>query len=91
MSLSIQKLSASHSAKNVLITFINANNVNVFEPISKPTQDKNTDLLSSKYYLYNKRHYSIAEIPPPYCSVCNQFMTTTQCNRMIQPKSCPLF
>jgi len=96
MALSIQKLSASNSAKNALITIINSSNINIFEPIPMPiptptpNQNKNLQLLALKYEYFNNANYSITEIPPPYCSVCNQFMTTNQCNSMIQPKSCPL-
>ena len=91
MALSIQKLSSSHSAKNVLITIINSSKINIFEPmIPKPNQDKNIQLLSPKYQYYNNPNNSITEIPPPYCSVCNKFMTTNQCSSMIQPKTCPL-
>jgi hypothetical protein len=93
MSLSIQKLSACHSAKNVLITIINSskiNKINIFEPIPIPNQNKNFQSFSPKYEYFNNANYSIAEIPPPYCSVCNKFMTTNQCSSMIQPKTCPL-
>ena len=90
MALSIQKLSACHSVKNVLITMINSSKNNIFVPIPKPNQDKKYKLLSPKYQYYNNTNYSITEIPPPYCSVCNKFMTTNQCNSMIQPKNCPL-
>ena len=41
MALSIQKLSASNSAKNVLITIINSSNIKIFEPIPMPKQNKN--------------------------------------------------
>ena len=90
MALSIQKLSASNSAKNVLITIINSSKINIFEPIPMPNQNKNLQLLSPKYEYLNNANYSITEIPPPYCSVCNKFMTTNQCSSMIQPKTCPL-
>ena len=33
--------------------------------------------------------YNIVEIPPPYCSVCNKFLTNFKCNNVIQPKNCP--
>ena len=94
MALSIQKLSASNSAKNVLITIINSSNINIFEPIPMPipmpNQNKNFQSFSPKYEYLNNANYSITEIPPPYCSVCNKFMTTNQCSSMIQPKTCPL-
>ena len=89
MALSIQKLSASNSAKNVLITIINSSKINIFEPIPMPNQNKNLQLISPKYEYLNNANYSITEIPPPYCSVCNKFMTTNKCSNMIQPKSCP--
>ena len=90
MSLSIQKLGASHSVKNVFISIVNSGKVNIFEPIPKPNKIETFKLHSPKYQYSNKANYSIAEIPPPYCSVCNKFMTTNKCNSMIQPKSCPL-
>lgn len=91
MSLSIRKLSASHSAMNVLITFIEVKNINILEPISKSFKYKKIESLSNNYNNYNKIHCSIAEIPPPYCFVCNKYMTTSQCKNMNRLKSCPLF
>ena len=32
----------------------------------------------------------LIQIPPPYCPVCNSFLTRPLCNKLIQPKSCPL-
>ena len=90
MSLSIQKISSQHSVKNVLSTLINAGKSNIFQPIPEQTQDKNIERLSSKYHFYNEIRYSIIEIPPPYCSVCNKFMTNNECNNMIQSITCPL-
>ena len=49
MALSIQKLSASNYAKNVLITIMNSSNINIFEPIPMPKQNKNLQLISPKY------------------------------------------
>ena len=85
MALLIQKLSASNSAKNVLISFINSSKINIFEH----SQNDKPEWSPYKYQFYTQ-HYSITEIPPPYCSVCNKFMTTNQCNNIIQPKNCPL-
>ena len=38
---------------------------------------------------YFSKVYNIIEIPPPYCSVCNKFLTNFHCNNVIQPKNCP--
>jgi hypothetical protein len=32
----------------------------------------------------------LIQIPPPYCPVCNSFLTNPFCNKMVQPRSCPL-
>jgi hypothetical protein len=32
----------------------------------------------------------LIQIPPPYCPVCNIFLTNLFCNIIIKPKSCPL-
>ncbi len=37
----------------------------------------------------NSNVYNIIEIPPPYCSVCNKFLTNFNCTNVIQPKNCP--
>ncbi len=34
--------------------------------------------------------YNIVEISPPYCPICNKFLTNFNCNNLIRPKNCPL-
>tara|TARA_B100000902_G_scaffold193778_1_gene185145 strand:- start:2920 stop:3135 length:216 start_codon:yes stop_codon:yes gene_type:complete len=33
---------------------------------------------------------NMVEIPPPYCPICNKFLTNLTCNNLIRPKNCPL-
>ena len=39
---------------------------------------------------YVEELQELIQIPPPYCPVCNSFLTHPSCNKRIQPKSCPL-
>ena len=32
----------------------------------------------------------VVQIPTPYCHICNSFLQYPFCNKMIQPKSCPM-
>jgi hypothetical protein len=34
--------------------------------------------------------YNIVEISPPYCPICNKFLTDFTCNNLIRPINCPL-
>lgn len=33
---------------------------------------------------------NIIEISPPYCPICNKFLTNLNCNNLIRPINCPL-
>ncbi len=91
MAISLQKLTTSSATKNVFISFIKPKNVYIYEHIPNKNPYEYNNFLSPPQYQISKNiSYSVTEIPPPYCNICKKFMTTNECNNMIQPKNCPL-
>lgn len=81
MALTFQKITSSNTAKNVFVTFIKSSVSQPLYPKPKPPTTFNT------YFMEN---YSVIEIqPPPYCSICNKYMTNSYCNSVIKPNECP--
>ena len=39
---------------------------------------------------YVEKLQELIKRPPPYCPLCNSFTDNISCNKLIQPKSCPL-
>ena len=63
------------------VTFIKSSVSQPLYPKPKPPTTFNT------YFMEN---YSVIEIPPPpYCSICNKYMTNSYCNSVIKPNECP--
>lgn len=79
MALAFQKVTTSNTARNVFVTFVKPNLVQRLKP--KPP---------NTFQTYFMEEYSIVEIPPPpYCSICNKYITDTYCHSVMKPDYCP--
>ena len=80
----------------VNVNFVNVNfvNVNFVKSIATNLSNKSALPLPIPIELvlkpYVEELQELIQIPPPYCPVCNSFLTNPSCNKRIQPKSCPL-
>ena len=80
----------------VNVNFVNVNFVNVKSLQSIATNLSNKTVLPLPIPMeldlkpYVEELQELIQIPPPYCPVCNSFLTHPSCNKRIQPKSCPL-
>lgn len=52
-----------------------------------PIQVEVTEIPKVKFF---RIIYNIVEISPPYCVICNKFLTNFTCDNLIRPKNCPL-
>ena len=76
--------------------FANANfaNVNSLQSIATNQCNKTVLPLPIPMELELKPYVEVLQelikTPPPYCPLCNSFTDNISCNKLIQPKSCPL-
>tara|TARA_B100001769_G_C22112458_1_gene602290 strand:- start:2748 stop:3017 length:270 start_codon:yes stop_codon:yes gene_type:complete len=88
MALTIPKLVTSNATKYSFIRSIK--NQKIAEIIPHKPQYQFPQPFNIQIKSFLNEAVSIIEIPPPYCTICNKFMTTNQCNSVIRPKNCPL-
>tara|TARA_B100000767_G_C19241544_1_gene319398 strand:+ start:82 stop:357 length:276 start_codon:yes stop_codon:yes gene_type:complete len=89
MALEFKKIATSNTAKNIFVTFVKPNMGILFNPIPKPKPKPKPESYYT-YKTYFMEHYSIIEIPPPpYCNICNKYITHSYCQSVVKQNYCP--
>ena len=67
-----------------LIRFNLSSTIQLPRPIETPIDKPIIEIVNKPYIL------AVVQIPPPYCPICNSFLTQPFCNKMIKPILCPM-